>query len=140
MKTIVLTGKNFFPLMIVAMSFLFQGCQKTVETEKSDEEIVTGRKPQNPPPSPPFYFSNCSNPGFNGNFVTGQQANVTFTLNYVNSTGSSYPAFTSTTVNGITITAPAGTLQVGTGSISFTASGIPVTPGFFCNTNKCCRK
>ena len=132
MKTTAFTCKQLLLFIVAPMIFLFQGCQKKVETEKSKEEIATKRKPQNPtPPPPPFYFNNCSNPGFSGNFVTGQAANVTFTLNYINSTGGSYSAFTSITVNGITITAPAGTLQTGSGSISFTASGTPVTPGFF---------
>ena len=129
MKTTAFNCKQLLLFIIAPMIFIFQGCQKTVETEKSDEEIVTRKRPTNPPP--PFYFNNCSNPGFSGNFVTGQQANVSFTLNYVNGAGGSYPAFTSTIINGITINAPAGTLQVGSGSISFTATGTPTSPGFF---------
>jgi hypothetical protein len=129
MKPFVFMCRIFLPLFISSMIFSFQGCKKTVETESTDEEIATGRRPPNPPP--PFSFTNCSNPGFSGNFVKGSPANVGFTLNYINSPGGSYPSFTSTTVNGITITAPSGTLNAGTGSIRFTASGTPVAAGSF---------
>jgi hypothetical protein len=111
------------------MIFSFQGCKKTVETKSADEEVATRKK--NPKPPPPFIFNNCSNPGFSANFVKGSPATVTFTLNYVNSPGGSFPSFTSTTVNRITITAPSGTLNAGAGSITFTASGTPVAAGFF---------
>ena len=130
MKTNGFMSKQLLLLMIASLGFIFQSFQKSVETEKTNEEIATKKKPTNPPP-PPFSFTNCSNPGFSGNFVTGSAANVIFTLNYVNSLGGSYPAFTSATINGITITAPAGTVNVGSGSISFTASGTPTTTGFF---------
>lgn len=111
------------------MIFSFQSCKKSGETESADEEIAARKRPSNPPP--PLSFSNCGNPGFSGNFVKGSPANVTFTLNYVNGPGGSYASFTSTTVNGITITAPSGTLNTGTGSITFTATGTPVATGSF---------
>jgi len=120
------------PFFMSSMIFSFQGCKKTVETQPTDEEIATSAtNRRNPGPPPPFSFNNCSNAGFNGNFEKGSPANVTFTLNYVNSPGGSYPLFTSTTVNGITIKAPSGTLNAGTGSITFTASGTPVAAGVF---------
>src|SRR5688572_26129975 len=130
MKTLIFTCRILLPLVICSMIFSFQGCKKTTETKSTDEETETmGKRPEQPPP--PFYFSNCSNPRFSGNFVTGSSANVTITLNYVNSPGGSYPSFTSTTVNGITIKAPSGTVNTGTGSITFTASGTPVATGYF---------
>jgi hypothetical protein len=131
MKTFVFMGRIVLPLFIAAMIFSFQGCKKTVETQPVEEEMATmGKRPRQPSP-PPFSFTNCSNPGFSGNFVAASQANVTFTLNYVNSPGGPYPSFTSATVNGITITAPPGTLNTGAGSITFTATGTPVATGYF---------
>ena len=129
MKTFAFTCKQLLLFIIAPMIIIFQGCQKTVGTKTTNEEIASRKGPPNPPS--PFYFVNCSNAAFNGNFVTGSPANVTFSLNYVNSPGGSYPAFTSTTVNGITITAAAGTLRVGSGSILFTATGTPITTGLF---------
>ena len=58
-------------------------------------------------------------------------ANISITKNYVNSPGGSYAAFTSATVNGITISAPAGTFNVGSGSVVFTATGTPIATGFY---------
>ena len=130
MKSIAFSCKQLLLFIIAPTILIFQGCQKKVETETSKEEIGS-RKGQGNPPPPPFYFSNCSNPGFSGNFVAGNPTNISFTLNYVNSPGGSYPAFASSTVNGITITAPAGTLNTGSGSISFTVTGTPTTPGSF---------
>src|SRR4030095_6784011 len=75
---------------------IFQSCMKSGEAPAS-EEIATKRKPSNPPPPQPFYFNNCSYPVFSGTFRAGVPANVSFTLNYVNSPGGSYPAFTATT-------------------------------------------
>jgi hypothetical protein len=111
--------------------FIFQSCQKTVEPSTA-EEIATKRKPQNPPPPPPpFYFSNCYNPLYSAQLTKGTPANVSITKNYVNSPGGSYAAFTSATVNGITVSAPAGTFNVGSGSVVFTATGTPISTGVF---------
>ena len=96
-------------------------------------EILAGKRPKNPPPPPPpvyFYFDNCTNPATTGNFVVGVPTNATFLMHYINSPGGNYPAFTSNTVSGVTLTAPAGTLNVGSGNILYTASGIPQSPGF----------
>ena len=133
MKTPLFTGKYFlFTLTTILgfqLSLLFQGCKKSVETSTA-EEIATKKKPQNPPPpSPPFYFSYCNNPTNSATFQAGVPANTTITKNYVNSPGGSYAAFT-TTVNGITISAPAGTFNVGSGSVVFTATGTPISTGF----------
>ena len=138
MKTPLFTGKYFLPLLTTILclqiSILFQGCQKTVEPSVSEEE-ATKRKPQNPPPPPPpppFYFTNCnSNPMYSATLTKGVAANVSIVKNYVNSPGGSYPAFTSETLNGITITAPAGTFNVGSGSVTFTATGTPIAAGSF---------
>ena len=66
---------------------------------------------------------------YTATFTKGVPVNLSFTKNYVNSPGGSYPAFTSATVNGITITAPAGTFNVGSGSVTFTAAGTPANTG-----------
>ncbi|MCD6062892.1 MAG: hypothetical protein K0R82_803 [Flavipsychrobacter sp.] len=85
-------------------------------------------------PSPtPYYFQNCSNPLLSCNFVAGEPAQGTVTLHYVNGTGAAYPAF-SATVNGVTLSTPAGTLNSGPGgynygSIVFMASGMPLVAG-----------
>jgi len=132
MKTTSLAGKNFLPLVMASMIFIFDACKKTVETEKVDKEIATKKKPTLPPPPPPaFYFTNCNMPTYSASFTVGVPTNIQFIKNYVNSPGGSYTAFTSATVNGITITAPAGTLNVGSGSITFTATGIPINTGSF---------
>ena len=136
MKTPLFTSKYFLPVLTAMLCFqvsiLFQGCQKSVEPSVS-EEIATKRRPQNPPPPPPpFYFTNCnSNPLYSATLTKGVAANASIVKNYVNSPGGSYPAFTSATVNGITITAPAGTFNVGSGSVTFTATGTPVSAGSF---------
>ena len=132
------TGKQL--LTVVAVFFLFfQSCQKSIEHPSKSE--VAGKKggngggnPNNPPPPPPppFYFTNCNtNPPYTATFTKGVSVNFSFTKNYVNSPGGSYPAFTSATVNGITITAPAGTFNVGSGSVTFTATGTPTSAGVF---------
>lgn len=113
----------FFSVFIVLHS-----CKKSI-TAVEENEAVTGKKRPNPPPPVYFYFSNCTNPVINGNFVAGTPASATVTLNYINSPGGNYIAYTSTTVNGVQLSAPAGTLNTGSGSISFTASGTPVIPG-----------
>jgi len=135
MKTTLFTSRYFLPALTVIfcfqLSIIFQSCQKSVDPSVS-EEIATKKKPQDPPPPPPaFYFFNCNNPTYSASFQAGVPANSPITKNYVNSPGGSYAAFTSATVNGITITAPAGTFNVGSGSVVFTATGTPVTTGFF---------
>jgi hypothetical protein len=123
--------------LLCVLGFIFQSCKKTVEPPAADTETAeqaAGKKPPKnpPPPPPPFYFTNCNqNPQYSATFVMGVPANVSIIKNYVNSPGGSYPAFTSATVNGITITAPAGTFNVGSGSVTFTASGTPVSTGSF---------
>ena len=123
--------------LLFVFGFIFQSCKKTVEPPAADTETAeqaAGKKPPKnpPPPPPPFYFTNCNqNPQYSATFVKGVPANVFIIKNYVNSPGGSYPAFTSATVNGITITAPAGTFNVGSGSVTFTATGTPISTGSF---------
>jgi hypothetical protein len=78
---------------------------------------------------PRFHFTNCSNPAISGTFVDGEPTSATVTLTYNNGNGSSYPAYTSPTVNGVKLTAPAGTIGNNSGSVVLTASGTPVNPG-----------
>jgi uncharacterized protein (TIGR02145 family) len=114
----------FFSILIMI------GCRKTTDIKDNEEALAQGRiKNPNPPPTVYFYFNNCSNPAINGNFVAGTPANATITLNYINSPGGAYPVFLSNIVNGIRLSAPAGILNVGSGSIVFTAYGTPTTPG-----------
>jgi hypothetical protein len=93
--------------------------------------IGAGKKkpPPLPPPPQPFYFTNCSNPSISGNFVHGTPTSAIITLTYINGTGAVYGAFSSATVNGIKLSAGPGTLSTSTGSITFTASGAPISPG-----------
>jgi hypothetical protein len=133
MKTPLFTSKYFLPVLTTILclqaSTIFQSCKKSVEPS-ANEEIATKKRPQNPPPPPPpFYFSNCNIPTNSATFQAGVPTNTTITKNYVNSPGGSYDAFT-TTVNGITISAPAGTFNVGSGSVVFTATGTPISTGF----------
>ena len=128
-------GRQFLTVLSYFLFFqavmFFQSCKKTVEPS-ANEEIATKRKPQNPPPPPPpFYFSDCYNPLYSAQLTKGKTANVSITKNYVNSPGGSYAAFTSATVNGITVSAPAGTFNVGSGSVVFTATGTPINTGVF---------
>jgi hypothetical protein len=127
MKTPAFMHRIVLPFIISSTLFLFQACQKTADTATADQEMATTGKP----PKPQLSFNNCRNPVFSGNFVQGSAANISFTLNYTNGSGASYPSFTSTTVNGITIKTPPGTLNTGAGSITFTAIGTPVTTGSF---------
>ena len=121
---------SIFFLLFVGI--IIQSCQKEMKPSTSEQ---TGRKknPHNPPPPPPpdFYFSNCNTPTFSASLNVGVPANTTIIKNYVNSPGGSYPAFTSATVNGITISAPAGTFNVGSGSVVFTATGTPIATGYY---------
>lgn len=117
-------------LLTLCSLIILPGCKKTVETANS--EIATRKKPKNPPPpTGPFYFTNCSFAVFSENFIAGTSTQAAITLNYANSPGGAYPAYTSTTVNGITLSAQAGNLSVGSGSILFTASGTPIASGNF---------
>jgi hypothetical protein len=132
MKTPTLNGNQFLTLIVVSLCLIFQSCQKTVDPGGVNEEIATKRKPPPPPPPPPpFYFSDCYNPLYSAQLTQGTPANASITKNYINSPGGSYPAFTSATVNGITVTAPAGTFNVGSGSVVFTATGTPISTGVF---------
>ena len=138
MKTPLFTSKYFLPVLTTILCFqlsiIFQSCQKTVEPAGVNEEIATKEKTSDhpPPPPPPFYFTNCNyNPMYSATFTKGVPANISITKNYVNSPGGSYAAFTSATVNGITISAPAGTFNVGSGSVIFTATGTPINTGIF---------
>ena len=134
MRSTTFLPKPLFSALFLILFFqltIFQSCMKTGEAPTT-EEIASKRKPSNPPPPPPpFYFNNCSFPAFSGTFTAGVPANVTFTLNYVNSPGGSYSAFTSTTVNGLTATTPGGTFNIGSGSIVFTITGTPSSAGQF---------
>jgi uncharacterized protein (TIGR02145 family) len=107
---------------------LLPGCIKTDNATVKDAQLASGRKPS---PSLPvyFYFTNCPQPSVTGNFVAGKPAAATIRLDYINSPGGSYPAFTSSTVNGIKLTTPAGTLASGSGSIVFSSSGTPLSSG-----------
>src|SRR6185436_3794551 len=130
-KTLILaTG-----ILLLPIALLIQSCQKEPATDltTAQNESTLKRKPHNPPPPPPpqFYFTNCGSPVITGSFKAGVPANATLTLNYVNSPGGPYAAVTTTAQNGITLTAPAGTLNTGSGSVVFTASGTPVNTGFY---------
>src|SRR5687767_14332529 len=117
----------------VFVVFFFNSCTKESQSDKiAGGNQSESRKPKNPPPPPPppFYFSNCNTPTFSASFTQGVPANTTIIKNYVNSPGGSYAAFTSATVDGITISAPAGTFNVGSGSVTFTATGTPIHTGF----------
>src|SRR5688572_20623442 len=95
------------------------------------EENLKKRKPGTEPPPPEQFYFYCVVAEMSGSLKAGKPANVTIQLNYMNGSGGTYSAFTSTTINGITLSTPAGTLNSGSGSIIFTASGTPVNTGFF---------
>ena len=142
-KPHVFSIKHFLLLTLLCFqaSIIFQSCQKSFDNLEKGQ--VAGRKggngggngggnPHNPPPPPPpsFFFWDCYYPSINSaSFPVGIPANKQITKNYSGSPGGSYPAFTSATVNGITFTAPAGTFNVGSGSIVFTATGTPLSVG-----------
>lgn len=118
----------FFFLIVL----FIQSCGNEITSTDGSEYETDKRNPHNPPPPPPqFYFNNCSNPTYSASFVKGNAANTTITKTYINSPGGSYSAFTSETVNGITITAPAGTFNAGSGSVEFTATGTPLAVGYY---------
>ena len=134
-----ISARKFLPALTSVFFFLLvlsiQGCEDKMVTPEANEQGQTQdrKNPHNPPPPPtaPFYFSNCNTPTFSATFVQGNVTNGTITKNYVNSPGGSYPAFTSETVNGVTISTPAGTFNTGSGTVVFTATGTPVNTGSF---------
>ncbi len=136
---ISISAKKILPVLTFVFLFLsilfVQGCGKEESsgvTSHDGTELEMGkRKPQNPPPTPPFYFTDCNTPTYSASFTKGEPTNIPITKNYVNSPGGSYGAFTSDVVNGVTITAPAGTFNTGSGSVVFTATGTPVAAGFY---------
>jgi hypothetical protein len=121
-------------IFLLSAILLFQGCKKTdqaLEQEATENELSSRRRPNPPPPPPPpppFYFGTCWNPNIQGSFVAGVPTTATITLIYVNSPGGPHSGYT-TTVNGITVATPPGTLAVGTGTIVYTASGTPINSG-----------
>lgn len=137
MSHISISARKILPVLTSIFFFLFvlfiQSCGKEVISPDGVEYETDKKNPHNPPPPPPppFYFSNCNNPTFSASFVQGSATNTPITKNYVNSPGGSYAAFISATVNGITITAPAGTFNAGSGSVVFTATGTPVATGVY---------
>src|SRR5688572_18279473 len=109
----VLTGLSSFVFLLVLTTF--QSCQKTKESlpegMSQAGQNTRGKKPKDPPPPPPpFYFTNCNNPTYSAAFTKGVAANTAIVKNYVNRPGGSYGAFTAS-LNGITISAPAGTFN-----------------------------
>jgi uncharacterized protein (TIGR02145 family) len=132
-KTSVFTRIQLLPALTVIFLIVFQSCKKTIETSTNEPVAASKKKNPNPPPPPPaFYFTNCNqNPMYSATFTKGLAANVSILKNYINSPGGSYPAFTSATVNGITISAPAGTFNTGSGSVTFTATRTPINTGSF---------
>src|SRR5215217_4537008 len=138
MQTILFRATKVFTasclVVLLPLVILFQGCKKSVPaSEPETVDAAASRKPpKDPPPSPePFYFSGCSNPATVPSLVAGAPQTINFTMSYTNSPGGLYATFTSATVNGVTISTPAGTLNVGSGSIVFTASGTPANTGYY---------
>jgi uncharacterized protein (TIGR02145 family) len=117
-------------LLFISNIFIFQACKKATEEPVTENEIASRRRPPSPPPPVYFYFDNCSHPTTTGNFVAGAPTAATFSLHYINSPGGAYPAYSSAIVNGVKLTAPAGTMNKGSGNILFTAVGTPVDPGY----------
>jgi uncharacterized protein (TIGR02145 family) len=144
MQTTTFPGKKFltaFSLFLFILVNLFLlSCRKTVDpsaTVEQAEELSGKRRPTNPPPPPPSppAFWNCANPTYSATFTVGKPTNISITKNYVNGTGGSYAAFTSSTVNGITFSTPAGTLNTGSGTVVFTATGTPLALGYYSVSN-----
>ncbi len=138
MQTATFPMRRFFTvlssLLLFQLALFLQSCQKTMESSATKGTAAAAKKgkPNPPPPPPPtFYFFNCNNPTYSASFSAGVPVNTPITKNYVNSPGGSYAAFTSATVNGISISAPAGTFNVGSGSVVFTATGTPINTGFY---------
>ncbi len=118
--------RTFLLMLLIGISSQQLLAQKPVVLYRYDNLLAT-KKPR--PVFAPFYFTNGTNPAISGNFVAGVPTSATITLVYINGNGNAYPAYTSTTVNGITLSTNAGTVTNSTGSIVFTASGTPTTPG-----------
>jgi|GEM_PF-1316249 len=81
-----------------------------------------------------FSFTNCSSPVITGTLEATKAAAATVTLSYNNATGQQFGAFSSGTVNGITLDAPGGSVTPVTapgGSITLTVSGTPAADGNF---------
>ena len=129
-KTIFLAGRLSIAIvsLFIFNLFIFQGCKKNATEDAENAKIASGRRPGPQPPAY-FYFTNCPHPSVAGNFVAGKPATPTIRLDYINSPGGNYSTFTSSTVNGIKLTTPAGTLASGSGSIVFSASGTPISSG-----------
>src|SRR5687768_11805815 len=118
-------------ILLFQLTLFFQSCQKPNESSAIEEFAGKKKPPTPPPPPPPFYFSNCTNPIYSATLVKGASSNVAVSKTYINSPGGSYGAFTSATVNGVTVSAPAGTFNVGSGTVIFTVTGTPVNAGIF---------
>src|SRR5215204_1858030 len=137
MQTRIFPGRKHFTvsclILLLPVVIFFQSCKKTAEplVATANDEALSGKPPKNPPLPPTFYFTNCNNPTYSASFTVGVPANIPITKNYVNSPGGNYTAFTSATVNGITISAPAGTFNVGSGTVVFTATGTTIATGFY---------
>jgi hypothetical protein len=128
--------KAFMPgilAFMAALFFLIAGCQKSIDQKGTDLSLSAQagdkKNPKNPPPPPPAFSYNCGTYTYSGNFVVGVPAHVTVTFTYTNSPGGSHSGYTSTPVDGITFSTPPGTLSVGSGSITYTASGTPTSTG-----------
>ncbi len=79
-----------------------------------------------------FVFTNCSTPVITGTIAAQTATTATIELNYTNNTGQTHGAFVSGTDNGITLSAPGGSvtaITAGSGSITLTASGTPANAG-----------
>ncbi len=116
-----------FPVLCLFLVIFSNGCKKTTDLEPGDQLLSDQGKPPRPPVY--FYFTNCSHPAITGNFVAGAVTTATVTLQYINSPGGAYPAYTSNLINGVRLTAPAGNLASGSGSILLNAVGTPVNSG-----------
>jgi hypothetical protein len=128
MKANSFTSKHLLPTIVV-LCLVFQSCEKSIELPS--DEIATKRKPHDPPPPPPAFSFNCGTQTMSGGFVAGVPTNATITFTYSNSPGGQHSGYTSAPVNGITFSTPPGTLNVGSGSITYTASGTPIGAGQF---------
>ena len=139
MKTSTISARKFLAVLttfsFVVFALFMQGCNKDendLQAKNKKGGNGGGGNPPPPPPPPAFYFTNCNmNPQYSATLVQGVAANVQIVKNYINGPGGSYPAFTSANVNGVTVSAPAGTFNVGAGAVTFTITGTPVNTGFF---------
>jgi len=77
-------------------------------------------------------FTDCNTPVITGAIDAQVPTTATIQLNYTNGTGQLHGFFVSSTVNGITLTAPGGSITPLTapgGTITLTASGTPTSAG-----------